>query len=152
MTVKFPDDFIFGVADADLQVIGEKYCIEEENAEETEWRQYALQGSQCFQHTTPDEGVDRYHKWKEDLSLMKSMGVENYRTSISMARVLKKDGSINSRAIAWYRQYLQAIKDAGIEVYATLYHWELPEYLKQEGGWTNPRTINALLKHANAVQ
>ena len=152
MSKIFPDSFKFGVADADLQVIGEQYTLEEEESEETEWRWYARNTDKCFTHTTPDEGVDRYHRWRDDVALMESMGVRHYRTSVSMARMLKRDGSINGRAVEWYTNYFKTLRAAGITVYATLYHWELPDFLREKGGWVNRGTIEWLLKHARAVQ
>lgn len=152
MKLEFPDSFRFGVADADLQVIGERLTLAKEGSEETEWRQYALTSGKCFENTTPDEGVDRHSRWKDDVDIMYTMGVRHYRTSISMSRVLKRDGSVNGNAIEWYRNYFTSLRQAGIEIYATLYHWELPEFLKQQGGWVNRNTVDWLVRHAHAVQ
>ncbi len=148
---KFPSNFIFGVADADLQVIGEKHTISEEQSLPTTWRNFALTSGKCFNNTTPDDGCDRYHRWPEDLELMKKLGVSSYRTSASMCRILKQNGEPNSKALAWYRNYFKAIRQAGMGLYLTLYHWELPQFLEEQGGWKNPNTINWLVKHAKVV-
>jgi beta-glucosidase len=148
---KFPRDFNFGVADADLQVIGEKHCREEEESCETMWHHFALNSGKCHKNETPDEGVDRYHRYPEDVGIMQKMGIRHYRTSISMSRVLKQDGTVNAKAITWYQNYFKALNKAGIKIYATLYHWELPQYLNAQGGWTNPKIIDRFVAHARAV-
>lgn len=152
MAFEFPPTFKFGVADADLQVIGEASTRTNEDSAETMWHHFAETSGKCFQNESADQGVDRYNLWRQDLELMVSMGVKHYRTSVSMSRMLKEDGSINGKAVNWYRTYFSALKAKGIKVYATLYHWELPRYLHDKGGWRNRRTIDTFVKHSLAVQ
>src|SRR5438477_11110301 len=145
--INFPTDFKFGVADADLQVIGEDHTIAEEGSEPTMWLHYTQERGM----DTPGAGIDRYHRWREDISVLERIGVRHYRTSVSMARTLKRDGSVNERAIEWYKRYFGTLQESGIAVYATLYHWELPQYLNSVGGWTNRQTALALQRHAQVV-
>jgi len=152
MGFEFPTSFRFGVADADLQVIGEFKARAQEASTETMWQHFADHSGKCFQNQGPAQGVERYSLWRQDLELMASMGVKHYRTSVSMSRMLHEDGSINKKAVAWYREYYSALKNSGIKVYATLYHWELPQHLSEQGGWKNRRTIDVFIKHALAVQ
>lgn len=147
----FPEKFIFGIGDADLQVIGERHTIEHEGSCPTMWTHCAETSGLVYGNHTPLEGVDRYHRWREDVELLVQLGIKNYRTSVSMARVLNRDGSVNRKAIDWYRSYFQALAERGIKIYVTLYHWELPQYLNEIGGWTNRRTIEVLEKHARVV-
>lgn len=149
--IKFPSSFKFGVADADLQVIGEDNTRKYENSEPTMWSHFAQTSGKCYKNQTPGQGIDRYHLWKGDIDIMKTMGIRHYRTSISMSRILKENGKVNSKAIAWYSQYFKALRKVGINIYVTLYHWELPQYLNAQGGWKNPKTIECLEKHAKAV-
>src|SRR5438045_2521223 len=123
-----------GVADADLQVIGESFTRREEQSEQTMWDYFAENSGKCFQNQTPATGIDRYHHWREDIEIMKELGIKHYRTSVSMARILKRNGDTNIKAVEWYRQYFNALRSAGITIYATLYHWELPQYLSETGG------------------
>lgn len=148
---KFPDHFIFGVGDADLQVIGERHTLKAEASLPTMWTHCAAENDRVYQSETPLEGVDRYHRWKEDIDLIAGLGVRHYRTSISMSRILKRDGSVNKGAIQWYRNYFSALKEKGISVYATLYHWELPLFLHEMGGWKSRDSIEWLVKHALTV-
>ena len=151
MTSAWPSDFIFGVADSDLQVIGEKHTLKAEHSEETMWSHFARASGKCFENEGPEDGVDRYHLWKEDVALMKQLGVRHYRTSISMARLLRSSGEVNLKAATWYEEYFRELRRAGISIYATLYHWELPQYLLDKGGWRNRLMVDWLSKHADTV-
>jgi beta-glucosidase len=151
MNVSFPPSFAFGVADADLQVIGEDHTLREEQSEKTMWYDFGQNSGRVHENATPGPGVDRYHLWKSDIEIMKSLGVRHYRTSVSMSRILKENGEPNPKTITWYTNYFKALKKAGIAIYATLYHWELPLYLHKTGGWKNPKTIDVFLKHTQTV-
>lgn len=150
--VNFPKEFKFGVADADLQVIGEQSCLDKEGAELTMWTHFAQSSGKVFENQTPLPGVDRYGRWKEDIEIIKNLGVKHYRTSVSMSRVMTRDKKPNMKAIEWYKNYFKELKAAGITVYVTLYHWELPQYLSEKGGWKNRETVDYLVEHAKIVQ
>lgn len=148
----FPKDFIFGVADADLQVIGEQNTLDNESSELTTWTHFAKTSGGVFENQTPLSGVDRWNRWKEDVEIMKKLGVKYYRTSVSMARVMTKDKKPNEKAIEWYKNYFSHLKANGITVYVTLYHWEIPQYLSENGGWKNRETVDYFVEHAKIVQ
>ncbi|MDP0490222.1 MAG: family 1 glycosylhydrolase [Verrucomicrobiota bacterium JB023] len=145
-----PEGFLLGIADSDLQVIGEDHCLEKEGSQRTMWYRFAEQSGRVFQDATPGVGVDRYHRWEEDAELIAHLGFRHYRTSLSWSRILTEEGEINAKAVAWYRRYFEALRAKGIKVYATLYHWELPDYLSQRGGWKNRATAEAFVQHAEA--
>lgn len=145
-----PKTFRLGIADADLQVIGEAATRKFEHSQETMWSVFAKQG-RTWQGDGPDVGIDRYHRWKEDAELMAQLGVKHYRTSVSMSRLLHADGSVNKKALEWYRAYWTYLRSQGIAIYATLYHWELPARLAEKGAWTNPACINVFIQHTRAV-
>lgn len=149
--LSFPKDFKFAVADADLQVIGEQNTLDNENSELTAWTHFAKKSPIVYMNQTPLEGVDRYHKWREDVKIIQDLGVKHYRTSISMARVMTKDKKPNKKALDWYKKYFTALKAKGIKIYVTLYHWELPQYLSEKGGWKNRDTAKYLVEHAKIV-
>lgn len=146
-SITFPPEFRFGVADADLQTIGEDYTIAEEGSELTMWRHFTEERGL----PTPGPGIDRYHRWREDSDQIRRMDARHYRTSVSMSRTLMQNGGVNLRAIEWYRLYFETLKEGGISIYATLYHWELPQYLNERGGWTNREMASALQRHAEVV-
>jgi beta-glucosidase len=146
--ITFPKEFRFGVADADLQVLGEDQARANEGSEPSMW--YAFADKTGLE--TPGIGSDRYNRWREDIDHMREMGVKHYRTSISMARTLHRNGEVNLQAIEWYKSYFKALRDAGISIYATLYHWELPQHLQEMGGWINREAVTtAFLRHTQAV-
>ena len=107
----FPETFRFGVADSDLQVIGEANARLSEGSYSTAWSVFAEHSEHC--HDSPATGINRYQLWEQDISLMRSLGCQHYRTSISMARLLMKDGSVNGKAVEWYRAYFSALRAAG---------------------------------------
>ncbi|OGG19078.1 hypothetical protein A3D78_04335 [Candidatus Gottesmanbacteria bacterium RIFCSPHIGHO2_02_FULL_39_14] len=148
---QFPPKFIFGVADADLQVIGEQNTLKNEKSEPTMWTHYAKTSGKVYQNFTPLDGIDRYHKYKQDIEIMKNMGIRNYRTSVSMSRVLNRDKKPNYEALKWYSNYFKLLKKNGFNIFITLYHWELPQFLSTVGGWKNRQTIDYLVEHAKIV-
>ncbi len=151
MSLKFPKSFKFGAADADLQVIGEANTLKYENSEPTMWNYFAKNSGKCFNNESPDVGIDRYHLYEKDVEIMKRLGLHHYRTSISMARTLKENGEVNKIAIDWYKKYFSLLRKSNIRIYATLYHWELPQYLNKMGGWKNLNSAEVLTKHARTV-
>lgn len=144
----FPQEFKLGVADADLQVIGEKHTLNAEGSEPTMWTHFAKNSGGVYKNQTPLNGIDRYHRWKEDVHIMKALGVKHYRTSISMARIMTKDRKPNKKALEWYKTFFSYLQKNGITIYATLYHWELPQFLSAQGGWKNRETTEYLVEHA----
>lgn len=148
---KFPETFRFGIADADLQVIGEKHTRENENSLRTMWHQFAEMSGKCHQNESPEFGVDRYHHFEDDAKLIQNLGVSSYRTSISMSRLLNEKMEPNPKAIAWYRGYFSKLKELGIDIAATLYHWELPLIAHENGGWKNRDTCEWLVKHGEVA-
>lgn len=148
---KFPSGFHFGIGDADLQVIGERRTIAEENSQPTMWTACAQSSGRVYQNDTPLEGVDRYSRWREDVELLKQLGVKHYRTSVSMARLLTARGEVNIKALQWYQEYFRELRRNDISIYVTLYHWELPDALHRTGGWTSRETVSALELHAVTV-
>lgn len=147
----FPEGFRFGVADADLQVVGEAHTISSEGSCPTMWGELAATSGAVFENSTPHEAIDRYNRFSEDVGFITALGVKNYRTSVSMSRLLKQDGTVNTKAVEWYRRYFSQLTKAGIGIHATLYHWELPMYLHEKGGWTSRATVDMYVKHVEAV-
>lgn len=149
--MNFPRDFVFGVADADLQVIGEEKCLKSESAERSMWLGFGERSGKCHNNDTTGSGVNRFDEWQRDISYIQDLGVSAYRTSVSMCRTMDRAGNVNAKGIQWYRSYFQGLKRANIKVAATLYHWELPEHLESQGGWTNKAAVEALVRHAQIV-
>jgi beta-glucosidase len=137
----------FGVADSDLQVIGESRCLEAEQSQPTMWSVF----SQGRGLRSPDQGSFRYDHWEEDADLMVSLGVKHYRTSVSWARVLTPCDTPNEKALIWYEKFFKALRAREIAIYPTLYHWELPYAVAQQGGWRARETVSRFLTHCKIV-
>jgi beta-glucosidase len=138
-----PPDFFVGIATAAYQTEGHT-----PDSVPAAWDVFTAERGL----TPAGEGIGAYEHWKEQIRLMQEAGITDFRTSISMSRILKEDGSVNMEAIEWYKRFFQATKDAGIKIYATLYHWELPAHLSgEQGGWKNRKTIDSMVAHARAV-
>ncbi|MBI3954983.1 family 1 glycosylhydrolase [Candidatus Gottesmanbacteria bacterium] len=148
---QFPKEFKFGVADADLQVIGEKHTLKNENSEPTMWTHFAKKSDIVYQHQSPLDGIDRYHQWKSDIEILKNLGVKDYRTSISISRVMTRGRKPNEKALKWYANYFKLLHKNGVRIYATIYHWELPQYLSELGGWKNRKVVDYLVDHAKII-
>src|SRR4029079_18455624 len=105
----------------------------------------------CFENATPGVGVERYSRWGEDAALLNALGIKHYRTSVSMSRLLTRSGDVNRMAVEWYRRYFSRLREDGVKIYATLYHWELPQFLAERDGWTNRETVDRYLTHVRNV-
>ena len=148
--MKFNKNFIFGVAESDLQTVGESLARKNERSEESMWMKFC-ESKINLKNETPGIAISRYERTKEDVAILKDSNVKHYRTSISMSRFLNRQGEINKQAVIWYTQYLKMIQKAGIKTYVTLYHWELPQYLMEQGGWLNKKMAELFAQYAKSV-
>src|SRR5205814_839840 len=101
---------------------------------------------------TGDVACDHYHRWPQDIALMRRLGVDAYRFSIAWPRILPDGtGAVNSAGLDFYDRLVDGLLDAGIRPYATLYHWDLPQALQDRGGWPARDTAHALAEYAAVV-
>jgi len=101
---------------------------------------------------TGDVACDHYHKWKHDVEIMKEMGLQAYRFSISWSRICtKKEACTNLKGIKFYQNLVEKLKEAGIEPFVTLYHWDLPKWLDEIGGWGNPKSMDYFKMYAETM-
>lgn len=135
--MKFHDQFMWGVASAAYQIEG---AIKEDGKGLSIWDALTREKGRIKYGELGDVACDHYHRFKEDIALMKEMGVPYYRMSISWARVLPKGiGEINQKGLEFYSKVIDELLLAGIEPIITLYHWDLPYELHKQGGWKNPQ-------------
>ena len=129
----FPKDFIWGAATAAYQIEGAAY---EDGKGLSNWDTFCRKAGAIWQGNTGEVACDHYHHYKADVALMKQLGVQGYRFSISWPRVLP-DGRrvVNEKGIAFYDRLLDELLQAGITPACTLFHWDFPEALQQVGGW-----------------
>lgn len=143
--MSFPDHFLWGAASASAQVEG---AWLDDGKCPSIWD---IAGKHIKNGQTCHDACDHYHRYKEDVALMKELGLKSYRFSISMCRVMPEEGKINPKGLAFYSSLVDELLAAGIEPLCTLYHWDLPVWAQQQGGWKNPKMIEWYLQYVEAV-
>lgn len=142
----FPEDFIFGVATASYQIEG---AWNEEGKGESIWDRFSHTPGNVQDGTTGDVACDHYHRFEEDVALLKELGVDAYRFSISWPRIFPEGkGRVNERGVNFYRSLIEKLQEAGIKPVVTLYHWDLPQKLQDRGGWESEETVAAFTEYA----
>jgi beta-glucosidase len=147
---RFPDSFLWGCATASYQVEG---AAQEDGRKPSVWDTFSHQPGRVAKGHTGDVAVDQYHRYKEDVQLMKALGVKAYRFSIAWPRVFPDGfGQPNEKGIAYYDRLVDALLAAGIEPYATLFHWDLPQAVQDKfGGWQSRETVKHFGDYATFV-
>ena len=141
----FPDEFLWGAASAATQVEG---AWNEDGKCPSIWD---VAGDHIKNADNTYVACDHYHRVKEDVALMKEMGLRAYRFSINWCRIVPEVGTINEKGLAFYKALVKELKKAGIKPVVTIYHWDLPVWAEREGGWTNPQIVDWFLAYATAV-
>jgi beta-glucosidase len=143
----FPPGFVFGAATAAIQIEG---AVDERGV--SIWDSFCRVPGRVAGGHTADVACDHYHRYEEDLDLMRSLGLRAYRFSISWPRVLPDGHGAPSRAgLDFYRRLVDGLRARGIEPLATLYHWDLPQALQDGGGWTSRDTASRFAEYATLL-
>jgi beta-glucosidase len=141
-------DFIWGVSTSSFQIEG---ATKEDGRGPSVWDVYCQTGA-VKNHDTGDIACDHYHRYREDVALMKQLGVQAYRFSVAWPRVLPLGrGSPNEPGLAFYDRLIDELLAAGIEPWLCLYHWDLPQALADAGGWTNRESAAWFADYATLV-
>ena len=135
---KFPENFLWSASTAATQIEGGWNA---DGKGESIWDTLVHDGTGRIAHSeNADTSIDFYHRWKEDVALMKQMGLKAYRFSISWPRILPEGvGQVNQAGVKFYQDLCDELLTNGIQPLVTLYHWDLPTALYRKGGWKNPR-------------
>ena len=145
----FPVDFVWGVAASAPQIEG---AAREDGKGESIWDRFAAQPGKTANGDTPAVACDHYHRYAEDFRLMQTLGMRNYRLSIAWPRVVPAGrGSVNEKGLDFYDKLIDSLHDHGITPWVTLFHWDLPQALEDEGGWRLSGTAAAFGKYAELV-
>lgn len=126
----FPEKFLWGAASAAPQVEG---AYNEDGKGLSVWD--ALSDGHVAHGDSCRVSCDHYHRYKEDVALMKKLGLQAYRFSVSWPRIIPEEGRVNEKGLQFYRDLVQELLDAGIVPLCTLYHWDLPMWMHEKGGW-----------------
>ncbi len=134
----FPKDFRWGAATASYQIEGAK---DEDGKGPSVWDMVCRQPGFVWEGHTGDVACDHYHRLEEDIQLMKACGLRAYRFSLSWPRIIPDgNGTVNEAGLAFYDRLIDALLEADIEPWITLFHWDYPYALFCQGGWLNPRS------------
>ena len=148
-TLSFPSSFLWGTATSSYQIEG---AVDEDGRGESIWDRFCRRAGAIGDGTSGAVACDHYHRWLEDVALMRELGVAAYRFSIAWPRVIPGGvGRIESRGLDFYDRLVDGLLAAGIAPWATLYHWDLPQPLEERGGWAERSTAQAFIPFAEAV-
>ena len=144
--LSIPSDFTWGVATSAYQIEGGRF---EGGKGESIWDRFADEGRMP---ESGDVACDHYHRWPEDVALMRELGVDAYRMSLAWTRILPDGvGPVNQAGVDFYRALFEALLDAGVTPWVTLYHWDLPQALQDRGGWASRETAGAFSRYAEVA-
>jgi beta-glucosidase len=131
----FPEGFVWGAAAAAYQIEGAAF---EDGKGLSIWDTFCRRAGKVFNGDTGDVACDHYHRYEEDVALMREIGLQAYRLSVSWPRVLPEGtGKVNQIGLSFYDKLIDELLAAKIEPYVTLFHWDFPESLHLRGGWMN---------------
>ena len=145
----FPPAFLWGAAAASYQIEG---AWNEDGKGPSIWDTFVHTPGRIAGAETGDTTVDHYHRFKEDVALMKELGLDAYRFSISWSRILPEGtGSVNQAGLDFYDRLVNEILEKKIEPYVCLFHYDLPQALQDKGGWPSRETAYAFAEYAQIV-
>jgi beta-glucosidase len=146
----FPSGFIWGTATSAYQIEG---AVNEDGRGPSIWDIFSHTPGKIADQTNADRANDHYHLYKDDVRLIKELGVKAYRFSIAWPRVFPQgDGPPNPKGLDFYNRLIDELLANGIEPYTTLYHWDLPQSLQERfGGWQSSTTSKAFADYASYV-
>ncbi|MFZ6027839.1 MAG: GH1 family beta-glucosidase [Chloroflexota bacterium] len=147
--ISFPEKFVWGAAAAAYQIEGAAY---EDGKGLSVWDTFCRRPRAIWSGHNGENACDHYHRWREDVALMKSIGLKAYRLSLSWPRLLPEGrGKVNEKGVAFYDALIDALLAAGIQPYVTLFHWDYPHELFLRGGWLHPDSADWFAEYAGLV-
>lgn len=138
----FPSNFLFGAATAAYQIEGAALAG---GRRDSIWDAFSRVPGAVINADNGDVACDHYNLYRDDVALMKSMGLQTYRFSTSWSRVRPDGGALNLEGVDFYKRLVDELLDAGILPWLTLYHWDLPQALQERGGWAERETAERFL-------
>lgn len=135
---RFNKDFIFGTATSSYQVEG---AVNEGGRTPSIWDIFSKTPGKTYEGHTGDIACDHYHRYKEDVGLMEKIGTDAYRFSISWSRIFPEKGKYNPEGMEFYKKLIIELKKRNIKPVVTLYHWDLPIWAYNMGGWLNRNSV-----------
>ena len=149
LRAKLSASFVWGVSTSSYQIEG---AANEDGRGPSIWDTYCREPGRIANGDTGDVACDHYHRYAEDIALMRNLGVEAYRFSVAWPRVMPAgSGAANEAGLAFYDRLIDGLLAAGIEPWLCLYHWDLPQALGDRGGWTNRECVQWFADYAALI-
>lgn len=147
--IQFPKEMKWGTATASYQIEG---AVKEGGRGPSIWDTFSKTPGKVYNGDNGDVACDSYHRYEEDIEIMKDLGINMYRFSVAWPRIFPNGvGEVNKEGIDYYHRLVDGLLEAGIEPLCTLYHWDLPQALQDQGGWDNRETIDAFVNYAKTM-
>jgi len=147
--MSFPDDFAWGAATAAYQVEG---AADKDGKGPSVWDMFCRKKGAIWENQSGEVACDHYHRYREDVALMKQLGLKAYRFSVSWSRVIPEGiGPVNPKGLDFYDRLVDALLAAKIQPHLTLFHWDYPYHLYCRGGWLNPDSPNWFAEYTAVV-
>jgi beta-glucosidase len=145
----FASDFLWGVSTSAYQIEG---AADADGRVPSIWDTFSATPGKIRDGSTGAVACDHYHRWEEDLDLAQSMGLNSYRFSIAWTRIFNGvNPEPNPKGLEFYSKLVDGMLARGLQPWCTLYHWDLPQYLEDQGGWNNRATIDAYLQYVDVI-
>ncbi|UZQ83342.1 GH1 family beta-glucosidase [Thermoanaerobacter sp. RKWS2] len=147
--IKFPKDFVWGVATSSYQIEG---AVNEDGRTPSIWDTFSKTEGKTYKGHTGDVACDHYHRYKEDVEILKEIGVKAYRFSIAWPRIFPEEGKYNPKGMDFYKKLIDELQKRDIVPAATIYHWDLPQWAYDKGGgWLNRESIKWYVEYATKL-
>jgi beta-glucosidase len=147
--MSFSKDFVWGVSTAAYQIEGAAY---EDDKGLSVWDVFCRRPGAIHENQTGNVACDHYHRYKEDVAIMKEIGIRAYRMSLSWPRIIPEGtGKVNAKGLMFYDKIIDELLSNGITPYITLFHWDHPYELYCRGGWLNPESSNWFAEYTRVV-
>jgi beta-glucosidase len=149
MEIRFPKGFIWGAATASYQIEG---GWDEDGRSPSIWDTFSKTPGKVLQGDTGDIAADHYHRWQEDIDLIKNLEIPAYRFSFAWPRIIPSGtGQLNKKGLDFYDRLVDGLLESGITPFPTLFHWDLPQILEDKGGWPSRQTAYAFADYSAKV-
>ncbi|MER3395826.1 MAG: beta-glucosidase [Acidimicrobiia bacterium] len=147
---QFPPGFLWGTATAAYQIEG---AVKEDGRGESIWDVFSHTPGKTYRGDTGDVACDHYHRFRDDVALMKSLNLNAYRFSVSWPRVIPEGtGPVNQKGLDFYKALVDELIEAEIRPFVTLFHWDLPQALQEKGGFANRDIVGAFENYAAVLK
>jgi beta-glucosidase len=147
-TMKFPESFVWGVATSSYQIEG---AHDQGGRSPSIWDTFSYTEGKVLSGHTGDRACEHYERYADDIRLLSQLGIQHYRFSVSWSRIFPQRGMLNEQGLAFYQALLDECRAYGIKPLMTIYHWDLPQWLQDEGGWVNRLSIDCFLEYAQVL-